>query len=84
MPGAYDQKSIQAHFTNTNKRLAEIEEQLERLSEQAGLPYARPMADVPEEVIEIARGGDMLGAVKRYRELTGVGFDEAQELIQGL
>ena len=84
MPGAYDQKSIQAHFTNTNKRLAAIEEQLARLSEAAGVPYAQPLTEVPEEVKQIAQSGDMLGAVKRYRELTGVGFDEAQELIQGL
>ena len=41
MPGAYDQKSIQLHFSQTNKRLAEIEAQLARLSKEAGIDYKR-------------------------------------------
>ena len=55
MPGAYDQKSIQQHFQKTNQRLADIEAQLKRLSDAAGIPYEEPMAEVPPDVVELAR-----------------------------
>lgn len=84
MPGSYDQKSIQQHFQKTNQRLAAIEAQLKKLSDAAGIPYEEPMAEVPQDVVELARSGDILGAAKRYREITGAGSDEAMQVVQGL
>jgi hypothetical protein len=43
-----------------------------------------PLADVPQEVIDLAQGGDTLGAIKKYRELTGADGDAARTVVQGL
>ncbi len=40
--------------------------------------------DVPEDVIELAKAGKELEAVKRYRELTGVDAGEAQKVVAGI
>jgi ribosomal protein L7/L12 len=39
---------------------------------------------VPDEVIQIASSGDKLGAIKKLRELTGVEFERAREIVAGL
>lgn len=86
MAGEYSQASLQAHFENTNTRLAAIEEQLKRVSDALGLPYATfaEEFEVPDEVVQLARSGDKLGAVKKLRELTGASFDQARDIVAGL
>jgi ribosomal protein L7/L12 len=83
MPGEYSQATLQAHFEQVNQRLAAIEQTLVLLSETVGVPYSPPLADVPAEVVELARGGYKLGAMKRYRELTGASFDQARDVVVG-
>jgi hypothetical protein len=71
------------------KRLDWIEEHLGRV---VGLQYVpmgrnptRPDASgVPDDVLELARAGNTLDAIKRYRELTGVDFDHARKAIADL
>jgi ribosomal protein L7/L12 len=71
------------------KRLDWIEENLGRV---VGLQYvamgradARPDATgVPTDVLELARAGRTMDAVKRYRELTGLDFAHAREVIDKL
>jgi ribosomal protein L7/L12 len=84
MAGAHSQESLERHFKQINERLRAIEAQLGALSEQAGIDYEAPMAEVPQEVVELAEAGDAMGAMKRYRELTGAGADQAREVVQGL
>jgi ribosomal protein L7/L12 len=84
MPGAYNQESLERHFKQINERLRSIEQQLTRLSGEAGIPYEAPMAEVPQEVIDLAESGDTMGAMKKYRELTGAGAEEATRAVQGL
>ena len=72
-----------------DKRLDWIEESLGRV---AGLQYVpmgrsdtRPDASgVPADVVELARAGKTMDAVARYRELTGVDFAHARQVIDGL
>lgn len=86
MPGEYSQEALRAHFENTNKRLADIEHQLKRLSDAAGLPYATftEEFEVPDDVVQLAAAGDQLGAVKRLRELTGASLEQARDIVAGL
>jgi len=49
-----------------------------------GLAYDVPGTGVPADVVDLARAGDILGAVKRYREITGVGFEEARDVVTGI
>ncbi|MFL5797629.1 MAG: hypothetical protein ACJ77A_06805 [Actinomycetota bacterium] len=84
MPGEYSAATISAHFEQTNARLAAIEAQLSVLSAKLGLPYVNPTASVPPDVLALAQSGDPLGAMRRYRELTGAGMDEARQVVSGL
>lgn len=34
--------------------------------------------------MELVLNGDRIGAIRKYRELTGVGMEEAQEAIAGV
>ena len=86
MAGEYSQATLKAHFDATNKRLAAIEEQLKRLSDAAGITYSTFVEEneVPEEVVALAASGDQLGAVKKLRELTGMEFEQARDIVAGL
>ena len=86
MAGEYSQATLKAHFDATNKRLAAIEEQLKRLSDAAGITYSTFVEEheVPEEVVQLAAVGDQLGAVKKLRELTGMDFEAARDIVAGL
>ncbi len=72
-----------------DKRLDWIEENLGRV---VGLQYVpmgrsetRPdAAGVPADVVELARAGNTMEAIKRYRELTGVDFAHARQVIDSL
>ena len=39
---------------------------------------------MPEEVVQLAASGDQLGAVKKLRELTGMEFEQARDIVAGL
>lgn len=86
MPGEYSQEALRRHFDQINKRLADIEHQVKRLSDTVGLPYATfaEEFEVPDEVVQLASSGDQLGAVKRLRELTGASFEQARDIVAGL
>jgi hypothetical protein len=84
MPGEYSQEALRAHFEDTNRRLAAIEEQLRLLSEKAGVAYDAPLDGVPDEVRQLAADGDRMGAMRKYRELTGGTADQARDAVAGL
>jgi ribosomal protein L7/L12 len=81
---AINEAFIPEMFERVNKRLRAIEEQLALLSEKAGVPYTRPGEGVPSEVVALARAGQTMDAIKKYRELTGAGFQEANDIVTGL
>jgi ribosomal protein L7/L12 len=81
---AFNEALIGVQFERINARLRAIEDQLKVLSDNAGVEYHTPSEDVPEDVVELAKAGKQLEAIKRYRELTGAGGDEAREVVAGI
>ena len=81
---AINEAFIPEMFERVNGRLRAIEDQLALLSERAGVPYASPNAGVPQEVVDLARAGMKMDAIRKYRELTGVGAQEATAIVDGL
>jgi hypothetical protein len=75
---------VQPVLAQLGKRLEAIEEQLERLSKLAGVPYARPLAEVPPEIVELARAGKTLEAIRQYRELTNASLEDARSVVLSL
>ncbi len=81
---AYNELQLSSFVDQIFERLRAIEAQLAILSEQAGVPYEAASQSAPAEVIELVQSGDRMGAIKKYRELTGAGMEEAQEAIAKL
>ena len=84
MPGAYETEDLNRRFGKISERLQAIEAQLEVLSERAGVPYGKPLDDIPPEIVELVQAGKQLEAIKRYRELSGVSFEVAQAAVEGI
>ncbi len=81
---AFNEALIGVQLDRINQRLRAIEAQLALLSERAGVAYASPSDGVPEDVVELARAGKTLEAIRRYRELTGAGSDEARDVVAAI
>jgi ribosomal protein L7/L12 len=70
-------------------RLRQLEEQVERLSAQAGLPWSSAMtpgasSGADPEIVALAQGGNKIEAIKLYRQRTGAGLAEAKDAVDGL
>jgi large subunit ribosomal protein L7/L12 len=70
-------------------RLRQLEEQVERLSAQAGMPWSSAMTPgasggVDSDVVALAQGGNKIEAIKLYRQRTGAGLAEAKDAVEGL
>lgn len=68
-------------------RLRAIERQLTVVSQHLGIdcpPFPGALANdgLPDDVLELAQQGNMIGAIKRLRELTGMGLAEAKAAIE--
>jgi ribosomal protein L7/L12 len=81
---AYNELQLSSYVDQIFKRLDGIEDQLAILSEKAGVPYTRPGSSAPAEVKQLVQAGDRMGAIKKYRELTGGGLEEAQAVVAEL
>ncbi len=84
MPGVYGDLQVTQFIDEFFQRMQRIERQLAVLSEKLGVPYDYPAASAPPEVVALAQAGNRLEAVKKYRELTGAGFEEAREFVASL
>ena len=81
MQRVYSNEQLTSQVDDFFERFRRLEAQVAILSEKAGVPFELPSAAVPDEVVELAQAGDRMGAMKRYRELTGAGADEARVAI---
>lgn len=76
------------YIHGVNERLRRLEEHAERVGQQLGVPFGDPAASasagIPEDVVALARGGNTIEAIKRYRELTGAGLREAKDAVDRL
>jgi len=80
----YNEIQLSTFVDQIFERLRALEAQMARVSEAAGVPYDAPGDGVPQEVIDLAAAGDRMGAIEKYRELTGFGIEQAQEAIAKL
>ncbi len=81
---AYNELQLSSFVDQIFERLRAIEQQLAVLSEKAGVPYESAASEAPDEVVELVQAGDRMGAIRKYRELTGAGMEAAQEAIAKL
>jgi hypothetical protein len=86
MAGQYDDIALDRQFAAITRRFDHIEEQLKRIANAGGVDYATfaEMNSVPEEVAQLAAAGDRLGAITKFRELTGANFSQVAEIVDAL
>jgi ribosomal protein L7/L12 len=88
------------YIHGVNERLRALEVHAERVGRQLGVPFGDPSvvarssvapsvtaasaSGITEDVVALARGGKKIEAIKRYRELTGVGLREAKDAVDGI
>jgi ribosomal protein L7/L12 len=84
MPAAYQAADLQRIFGQMNDRFRALEEQMARVSAAAGVPYTPPSATAPADVVDLARAGKSMDAIRRYRELTNASFEDARAVVAGL
>ena len=72
-------------------RVAELERKVEYLMQRLGAGTPVPSGTmgmsptpVPPDVVELARAGHKIEAIKRYREVSGVGLREAKDAIDAI
>jgi ribosomal protein L7/L12 len=46
--------------------------------------HASNKSTIPADVQQLVQSGDRFGAIRRYRELTGVSTQEAADIIDGV
>jgi ribosomal protein L7/L12 len=66
-------------------RLDHIEKQLQVLFPDSYVSFAvSNTTGMPATVVEFARNGNLIGAIKEYRRITGVGLAEAKKAVEGI
>jgi hypothetical protein len=66
-------------------RLDHIEKQLQELFPDSYVPFVEPtVTGMPAAVIELARAGNLIGAIKEYRRITGAGLAEAKKAVEDI
>jgi ribosomal protein L7/L12 len=81
---SYNELQLSSFVDQIFERLRAIEKQLAILSEKAGVDYEAASQETPAEVVELVKAGDRMGAIRKYRELTGAGMEAAQDAIAKL
>ncbi len=81
-------EALLEYIHGINERLRRLEEHAERVGRQLGVPFGDPSVSagsgIPADVVALAQGGNKIEAIKRYRELTGVGLREAKDVVDGI
>ncbi|MFC0545536.1 ribosomal protein L7/L12 [Kutzneria chonburiensis] len=62
------------------RRLDRLEGKLDLLMQHQGVQLPGP--DFDQDVVNLARSGRKIEAIKRYRELTGAGLKEAKDAVE--
>ncbi len=65
-------------------RIKRLEEQVKLLSDRLGIPWDDGSEGMPPEVVELARSGRKMEAIKTYNDLTGAGLAESKNAVDKL
>ena len=72
--------------SETSYRLGQLEQKINFLMKHLGLEaeYADASRTDMDDVVALVRRGDKIGAIKLYRDKTGVGLAEAKKAVEAM
>jgi hypothetical protein len=76
-----DPRVVHQLALNIKAHLDRVEAQVMLISQKLGLPYEIEQLSIPQEVVDLARAGQRLQAIAKYRELTNTDLDEARQIV---
>lgn len=79
-----DPRVVHQLALNIKAHLDRVEAQVVLISQHLGLSYAVEDLGVPQEVMDLARAGNRLQAIAKYRELTNTDLEEARQVVDQL
>jgi hypothetical protein len=81
----YNEMQLTSYVDQIMARMERLERQLLLVSDKVGIPMEDPRAGVADEVVELVRAGDRLGAIRKFRELNpGASVEDAQAAIAAI
>jgi ribosomal protein L7/L12 len=76
--------SAEEELIHLRTRVAELEERVDHLYRHLGIAVNGDTNQVDPRIVELARRGNLIEAIKIYRELYHVGLAEAKLAVEGL
>ena len=76
-------RRLEQEVANLRRRF-DLELEAGRLAPATGEGSPSRFGELSDEVRQLLQGGNKIGAIKRYREETGVGLREAKEAVEAL
>lgn len=78
--------SNETELSDLRRRVSRLEEQLMALYRHFGLNYedSQSLLDEDDPVIEVLRTGNLIEAIKVYRQIHNVGLAEAKTAVENL
>ncbi|MFJ9037200.1 hypothetical protein ACIRF8_11505 [Streptomyces sp. NPDC102406] len=73
--------TLESRARRLDRRMVRLEQKIDLLLKQADISDREL---VPAEVTALARAGEEISAIKKYREVTGAGLLEAKEVVDRL
>jgi len=76
--------SVEQQIMELSMRLARLQGEVEYLYKRLTITYGEDAAQADERVMEPLRRGNMIEAIKVYREIHNVGLAEAKQAVEAM
>lgn len=76
--------SIEQEVMELRMRLARLEGEVEALYRRLNIPYGDEASQADERVLESLRRGNIIEAIKIYRDIHNVGLAEAKQAVENM
>ena len=77
-------QTTQEEIAKLSARVSRLERTVEFLLDQLKVDFIDSIEDLYPEIVRLKRQGNVLNAIKLYREQTGVGLEEAKRFVDSL
>ncbi len=74
--------SVEQQLMELSMRLARLEGEVQALYRHLNIPYGDEASEADERVMEPLRRGNLIEAIKVYREIYNVGLAEAKQAVE--